>query len=98
MKHALENYSAMTLAHEADKITGYALTCLGTLRSAFWSTELNNWTYDEWQATIYHDKEDAIEEILAENKRDLWQYLMLVPVIESKRYLLPTVMGVSVIA
>jgi hypothetical protein len=69
MKQTIERYSERTLKHEADRITGYALTCLGTVRSAFWSTDLNDWTYDEWKAAIFDNKEDAIEEMLADNKR-----------------------------
>lgn len=98
MKQSIERYSERTLKHEADRVTGYALACLGTVRSAWWSKTKNDWTYDEWSATIFNNKEDAIEEMLADNKREIWKYLMLVPVMENKPYLLPTVMGQSIVA
>jgi len=106
MRLKLEEYREKALSGELGDITGFVLCCFGTVRSSFWQREelpddpeypaiLNRLTYWERDAQVFRERSGATNAMnrIASAYPDLWKYMGLLPVMEDKLYLLPTIGG-----
>jgi hypothetical protein len=84
----LERYSENVLTHCPERITGFILACLGTMRSAFWCEDSNEWIYEEQRATVYPDRNAGAHAMVKHSGRELWKYTAMIPVVDDKRYLI----------